>query len=610
MLFAKVLRAPIRFLSLTPPRTLEMSAPVERDLINRFLRRYRRYVVIVVIASVIVNLLVFTGSAYMLLVYDSVLPSQSEQTLWGLFAMLVLVYLLQGVLEQIRSEALLSIANGVHRDLVEPVHRAAVARSLQTQKESQGVQLIRDLDQVHTFLTGTGPVAIIDLPWVIVFMLVLASLHWALGATALVGTLALGGLALWTSRRSEDGTRRMLELSARRMAANQTELRFAEAAYSMGMRDRLLERAKVWDEDYLTNQSFLSRTVTRLGGVGRLFRLFLQSCMLTVGALLVIDGKASGGIIIASSILAGRALAPVDQALANARPMAAARAGWTRIVAAMSMYGTPADKSVALAAPARNLVANELWVVPPGAQNPVVAGVSLSLASGQALAIVGPSAAGKSTLIRALLGVWPIARGEIRIDGATHDQWNRETLGASFGYVPQSIELLEGTIGENIARFDPAADSEMVIDAARQAGMHEIILALPGGYDMQLSSGGIELSAGQRQRIALARALYGNPFIVILDEPNSNLDAAGDAALANAIEGVRARDGIVVMVTHRPATLGPISHVAILSAGKLVDFGERDAVLARQAQGRSEGQPAATPMGLVQSNRRPAKATQ
>jgi ATP-binding cassette subfamily C protein len=595
--------------ALTGQRTLEISSHVERDLINRFLRRYRRYVVIVVIASVIVNLLVFAGSAYMMLVYDSVLPSRSEQTLWGLFVMLALVYLMQGVLEQIRSEALLSMANGVHRDLVEPVHRAAVMRSLQTQKESQGVQLVRDLDQVHTFLTGTGPVALIDLPWVIVFMVVLGALHWALGATALLGTLLLGALAWWTSRRSEDGTRRMIELSTRRLTANQTELRFAEAAYSMGMRERLLARAKAWDEDYLGNQSFLSRTVTRLGGVGRLFRLFLQSAMLTVGALLVLDGKASGGIILASSILAGRALAPVDQALANARPLAAARAGWQRIVAALSVHGAPADKSVALAPPTREMVAKELWVVPPGSQTPVLNGVSLALASGQALAVVGPSAAGKSTLVKALLGVWPVTRGEIRLDGATHDQWDRETLGASFGYVPQSIELLEGTIGENISRFDPAADSAMVIDAARQAGMHETILALPGGYDMPLSTGGIELSAGQRQRIALARALYGNPFIVILDEPNSNLDAAGDAALANAIESVRARGGIVIMVTHRPATLGPISHVAILSAGKLADFGERDEVLARQAQSRSESA-AAPPPGLVQSSRQPAKAPQ
>lgn len=572
---------------------------MERELIRRFLQRYRRYVWVVVLASVIVNLLVFAGSVYMLLVYDSVLPSRSQPTLFGLFAMLALVYLVQGALELIRSEALLGLANGIHHDLVGPVHHAAVSRSLKTQRESSGVQLIRDLDQVHTFLTGTGPVAIIDLPWVVFFLVVLAALHWSLGLTALVGALILAVIAWWTSSRTSVGTKELVELSGRRLAANQTELRFAEAALSMGMQDRLLNKAKAWDDRFLANQSFLSRTVSRLGGAGRLFRLFLQSTMLTVGALLVLDGKASGGIILAASVLSGRALAPVDQALANARSYTSAKAGWKRLVEAIVLHPQPEPRTVTLAAPASEVVVNDLWVIPPGASNPVLSGVSLKLAKGDALAIVGPSAAGKSTLAKAMLGVWLPVRGEIRIDGATHSQWDRDLLGASFGYVPQSIELLEGTIGENIARFDPDATSEAVIAAAREAGMHETILALSHGYDTQLSPGGIELSAGQRQRIALARALYGDPFIVILDEPNSNLDAAGDAALAQAIGRVRARGGIVIMVTHRPATLGPISHVAILNDGKLADFGERDTVLQRNGQSRQE------PPGLVQSTRKP-----
>jgi ATP-binding cassette subfamily C protein len=282
-------------------------------------------------------------------------------------------------------------------------------------------------------------------------------------------------------------------------------------------------------------------------------------------------------------------------ALANARSYSAARAGWKRIVEAIVSHPRPEQRSVALNSPSSDIAVNDVWVVPPGSQTPAVAGVSFKLEKGQALAIIGPSAAGKSSLARALLGVWPTARGEIRIDGATHAQWDRETLGYSFGYVPQAIELLEGTIGENISRFDPDADSQAIIEAAREAGMHETILNFPGGYDTPLSPGGNELSAGQRQRIALARALYGKPHIVILDEPNSNLDAAGDAALAQAIERVRERGGIVVMVTHRPATLGPVSHVAILANGKLVDFGDRDSVLQRQNQATSG------PLGLVQS---------
>ena len=562
---------------------------MDKELARRFLARYRRYVWVVVVASIVVNLLVFTGSVYMLLVYDSVLPSRSEPTLYGLFVMLVILYLLQGALETIRSEALLSLANGVHRDLLEPVHHAAVARSLQTQRENDGMQLTRDLDQVHTYLTSTGPVALIDLPWVVVFLAVLASLHWSLGLTALAGTGVLAAIAWWTSRRTTSGAKDVFELTGRRMSANQAEFRFAEAALAMGMQGRLRSRARELEEKYRENQSYLSRTVSRLGGAGRLFRLFLQSAMLTVGAVLVLEGHASGGIILAASILAGRALAPIDQAIANSRNMANARAGWKRIAEAMGQHAKPEARAISLAPPSHQMAVRDIWVTPPGSKTAVLQGVTFQLERGQAVAIIGPSAAGKSTLAKSLLGVWPVARGEIRIDGATHDQWDRDILGRSFGYVPQSIELLDGTIGENIARFDPQASSDAVIAAAKAAALHDIILAFPHGYDTRVGAGGgTELSAGQKQRIALARALYLDPLIVILDEPNSNLDAAGDAALSQAIMGVRERGGIVVMVTHRPATLSPITHVAVISGGKLMDFGERDEVLQRTTRGRAE----------------------
>ena len=553
----------------------------EKELIRRFIDRYRGNVWIVVISSGVVNLLVFAGSLYMLLVYDSVLPSRSQPTLFGLFIMLAILYLVQAGLELIRSEALLAFATSVYRDLFETVHRAAVSRTLRTQRDGEGLQLTRDLDQVYGFLAGPGPLAIIDLPWVFVFLLVLAALHWALGLTALVGALVLVGIAMWTNRRSQTGTEKLAALTGRRLSAGQTELQFAETALAMGMQDRLLERSRRVDGDFLETQAFLSRTISRLGGAGRLFRLFLQSAMLTVGALLVIDGKASGGIILGASILSGRMLAPVDQAIATARNLSSARAGWKRIVRALMSYPVPPRQAVALQAPSRNITLRDVWVVPPGAEAPAVAGVSLTLEPGQALAIIGPSAAGKSSLVKAMLGIWPLARGEIRLDGAKHDQWDSEVLGAAFGYLPQSIELLEGTIGENIARFDPAATSRAILDAAAAAGLHETILGLPHGYGTRVSGGGGELSAGQRQRVGLARALYGDPFLVVLDEPNSNLDAAGDAALGEAILKVRRRGGIVAMVTHRPSTLAPVSHVAVLSAGRLTDFGERDEVLKR-----------------------------
>lgn len=528
----------------------------------------------------LLNVLTFAGTVYLMLVYDSVLPSRSLPTLAGLFAMLMVIYGFQVVFEQIRSEAMLGIANGVRRDMFQAVHYATVNRSLRSGgSEGDGMQPIRDLDQVHAFLASTGPAAIMDLPWVIVFLIVLTALHWALGLTALLGTLVLAAIAWLTGKRTQEGTRELTHATGRRSSATITELRMAESAWAMGMQRRLLGRTIQWDNEFMHAQTFLARTVARLGGASRSFRLFLQSMILTVGALLVIDGKASGGVILASSVLSGRALAPVDLTIANWRGFAAARSGWTRLMETITAFREPPARTVELATPSMELTLRDVWVAPPGSQNVVLAGVTLSLKPGQALAVIGPSAAGKSSLAKTLLGIWRPIRGDLRIDGATYDQWDPEVLGGSLGYVPQQVELVDGTVSENIARFDPMASSEAVIAAARAAGLHELILALPNGYDTLIASGAFDLSAGQRQRIGLARALYGDPFLVVLDEANSNLDAAGDEALAQAIEGVKKRGGIVVMVTHRPAALGPVTHVAVLQGGRMAEFGERDAVL-------------------------------
>lgn len=551
-------------------------------MFSRFLRRYKAGLTVVAACSLLLNLLTFAGSIYMLLVYDSVLPSRSIPTLFGLFVMLLVIYGFQVVFELIRGEAMLGVANGVRSDLFRAVHYATVNRSLRSNRgEGDGMQPIRDLDQVHSFLASPGPMALIDLPWVIFFLIVLTALHWALGLTALLGTLILAGIAILTAKRTQLGTRELTHATGRRSAATLTELRLAESAWAMGMQRRLLGRTAQWDNEFVHAQTFLSRTIARLGGASRSFRLFLQSMILTVGALLVIDGKASGGVILASSVLSGRALAPVDQAIANWRGFAGARSGWTRLMEVISVFREPPARTVELAQPSGELVLRDLWVAPPGSQTVVVSGASFSLKPGQALAVIGPSAAGKSSLAKTLLGIWRPIRGDLRLDGATYDQWDAEVLGASFGYVPQQVELVDGTVSENIARFDPAATSDAVIAAARAAGLHELILGLPDGYETRISSGTFDLSAGQRQRVGLARALYGEPFLVVLDEANSNLDAAGDEALANAIDSVKARGGIVIMVTHRPAALGPVTHIAVMQGGRIADFGERDAILAK-----------------------------
>lgn len=553
-----------------------------RDYLKLFVARYRSSLVLVIAASVLLNLLVFAGTIYMMLVYDSVLPSRSIPTLVGLFAMIVLVYLFQALFEAIRGEAMLSVANGVHDDLFAAVHHATVSRPLRAAADKgDGLQPIRDLDAIHTFLAGPGPTALIDLPWVIVFLFVLTALHWWLGLTALVGVIVLSAIALWSNRRTASATRQLQSVIGQRSASAQAEIRNAETAVAMGMQERLLTRTRGWEADFLESQSRLSRLVSRFGGAGRTFRVFLQSLILTVGALLVIDDKASGGVILASSVLSGRALAPVDSAIANWRGLVAASTGWERIVQLINAFQKAPPRSIELGAPSAELSIRDLWVAPPGVQRMTVQGAALSLTPGQALAIIGPSAAGKTSLMKAMLGIWRPQRGEVRLDGATFDQWAAESLGRHIGYVPQTVELVDGTIGENIARFDPDATSDGVIAAARAAGMHETILAMPDGYDTRLTGGGLELSAGQRQRVGLARALYGEPFLVALDEANSNLDSAGDAALAKAVEDVRKRGGIVVMITHRPATLGPISHVAVMAGGRIIDLGERDEVMKR-----------------------------
>jgi ATP-binding cassette subfamily C protein len=561
---------------------------VDRQVLTLFLQRYRSQFALVALASVLINLLVFAGSAYMMLVYDSVLPSRSIPTLVGLFVMLALVYLFQALFEAIRAEALLGLANGVHDDLFAAVHQATVIRPMQQGPDrGDGLQFIRDLDAIHGFLAGSGPVALIDLPWVVLFMAVLFALHAWLGLTALIGTLVMGALALWSNRRTQAGSRELATITGQRAAAAMAEIRFGDVAQAMGMQDRLMRRTRAWEQDLIAAQSFLARTLARLGGASRTFRMLLQSLILTVGALLVIDGQATGGVILASSVLSGRALAPVDHAIANWRSLVAARAGWTRVVAGIATWRRPPARAVVLDPPACDLSLRDVWVVPPGSTRFAVQGVSLALSAGQVLALVGPSAAGKSSLVRVMLGLWAPARGEVRIDGATLDQWDTDTIGRHFGYVPQTIDLIDGTIGENIARFDPAAQSAAIIAAARAAGMHDTVLGLPDGYDTRVSAGGGELSAGQRQRVGLARALYGDPFLLVLDEANSNLDAAGDAALADAIGTVKRRGGIVVMITHRPATLGPATHMAVMQHGRMVDFGERDAVLHRIGGGET-----------------------
>ena len=547
-------------------------------------RRYRRAFIGLAVISAALNVLLLGGSLYMLLVYDSVLPSHSTATLFGLLVLVIVVFLFQGFFDNARTRILADVAASIDGEMARTVqHSIAEARLRGARLPGDGLTAMRDLDQVRGFLGSAGPAALIDLPWIVFFLGVLFLLHVWLGVTALIGALILIAMTFVTDRATKGPTQRTSQVAALRNAAAEANMRHVELFAALGMRGRMRERWAGLNERFLQAQDELSRTAGVLGGGSKIFRLFLQSAVLTVGALLVIDGKASGGVIFASSILAGRALAPVDQAIANWRGFAAARAGWARLVELTGRLPEPGAGAVLLPRPSRELVVEQLFVVPPGGDSATVQGVDFRLAAGDGLGIVGPSAAGKSSLGRALIGVWRPSRGAVRLDGATLDQWPADELGRHLGYLPQTVELLAGTVAENIGRFDDAADGDAVIRAATEAGVHDMIVGLPQGYETPVGPDGCQLSAGQRQRIALARALYGSPFLVLLDEPNSNLDGDGELALNRAVASVRRRGGIAVVIAHRPAALAQVNIVLVMQNGRATTVGPREEVLEKIA---------------------------
>lgn len=546
------------------------------------LLRYRPALITVGVLSVVLNLTVLSGSFYLMMVYDSVLPSHSIPTLIGLFLMVCVIYVFQGLFDLERNRLLASIGAGLEHQLGPRVQLQMGDLALRTGRTTgEGLTPMRDLDQIRGFLTSGGPAALLDLPWIVFFLAVLTALHYWLGVTALVGALLLVGLTVITNRVSRDPSRRLAQLHSVRLAQADSNLRHVEVLTAMGMRQTMLQRWEFANGELLSNQDELSRKANTLATTSKVFRLFLQSAVLTVGALLVLDNKASGGVIFASSLLFGRALAPVDQAIANWKNFAAARAGWERLDALFAQMPLRSEPNVALPRPNLTLRVENLALAPPGGNQLTVHGVNLQLSAGDALGVIGPSGAGKTSLARGLIGVWPARHGAVRLDGAALDQWHPEQLGKSIGYLPQDVELFEGTIAQNIARFSPYADSAAVISAAQEAGVHDMIVQLQHGYETPLGRDGLELSAGQRQRIGLARALFGQPFLIVLDEPNSNLDQVGELALNGAIAAVRARGGIVVVIAHRPALLAETSHVLMMRDGRAEAFGPRDEVLSK-----------------------------
>jgi PrtD family type I secretion system ABC transporter len=461
---------------------------------------------------------------------------------------------------------------------------------------NEGLQPLRDLDNVRSFLGSMGPGAFFDLPWLPFYLAICFAFHTMIGLTALIGAIILVTLTIITEFMSRTPAREATGLAARRNDLAATSRRNAEVLVAMGMTGRLTRRWTQANENYLAGNQRASDVAGGLGAVAKVMRMTLQSAVLGVGAYLVIIQEATAGIIIASSILSARALAPVDLAIANWKGFVSARQSWQRLTNLLSSL--PADDDqMELPKPVATVTVQNVSVVPPGDRRLVLHDIAFRLDKGSALGVVGPSAGGKSSLVRTLVGLWPAARGTVRLDGAALDQWTTEMLGRHIGYLPQNVELLSGTIAQNIARFEPDAKSENIIAAARAAGVHELVLHLPDGYDSDIGESGSMLSAGQRQRVALARALYGDPFLVVLDEPNSNLDAEGEEALTQSIMGVRARGGIVVVVAHRGNVLASVDQMIVINQGRVQLAGPKDEVLAKLR--RPAAAPAPTGLRVV-----------
>ncbi|MFK0345473.1 MULTISPECIES: type I secretion system permease/ATPase [Pseudomonas] len=552
-----------------PPRTRSELADV--------LFRLRRSFFALAAFSGVINVMMLTPAIYMLQVYDRALVSRNVTTLTMLTLLVIGLFMLMSALEMVRTRVLIRVGNFLDMDLNRRIFSAAFERNL-SRAGGNPAQALQDLAQVRQFLTGNGLFAFFDAPWTPIYLLVCYLIHPLLGLVTLIGSLILVGLAYLTEKATQKPLAEANQAAMSSASYANNNLRNAEVIEAMGM---LPEIGKRWYQGHLRilqMQTLASDRAAMISSTGRFVRITLQSVILGAGALLAIEGKITPGMMIACSILTGRALAPVEQAIAAWKQLLGCRSAWGRLNDLLHDY-PQRPPSMSLQRPMGMLAVENVIAGAPGTNNNIVRGVSFSLVPGESLGIIGPSASGKSTLARLLVGVWPTQAGKVRLDGADIFTWNKAELGPWLGYLPQDVELFEGTIAENIARFTEV-DSEAVIRAARSSGVHDMILRFPQGYDTRLAADGSPLSGGQKQRIALARALYGEPNLVVLDEPNANLDDVGEKALVDALAELKARGATVILISHRPNVLCAVDKVLMLRDGAVHMLGSRDEVFA------------------------------
>ncbi|MGE5546329.1 MAG: type I secretion system permease/ATPase [Solirubrobacterales bacterium] len=530
--------------------------------------------------SFFVNILLFVSPLYMLQVYDRVLASRSESTLLMLTLIAAFLLAVMGAVEAVRSRLLVRAGARVDLALAGRTFAAVFDASIKT-PGAASAQVLRDLDSVRDFATGPALLVFCDAPWAPLFIIVGFILHPLLGAVTLFGAVTIFTLAVINEMITRKSLKESAAVSYNAGVFADASLRNAEVLHAMGMMPGVSQRWLLRHETALALQAQAADRAGTLMAVSKFVRLFLQSAILGAGAWLVLQDAVTGGSIIAGSIIMGRALAPIEMAVGHWKSFVSARGAYARLNDLLSNADT--TERMSLPRPVGAIDVDKIFAVPPGSRTAVLKGVSFSLEPGEILGIVGPSAAGKSTLARVLVGVWPTGSGVVRLDGADLATWPREEVGPALGYLPQDVELFDGTVAENISRFG-RLDAAKVVEAAQRAGVHEMILALPDGYDTRIGEGGRALSGGQRQRVALARAIYDDPAFVVLDEPNSNLDTVGEQALVEAVHGLKARKATTVVVTHRLSILASVDKILVLNDGEVELFGSREEVLARLAR--------------------------
>lgn len=556
----------------------------EPDIYTRAWRQMRGALIAAALFSAAVNLLMLTGPMFMLQVYDRVLASGSLATLQGLFVLVVVLYAIQGIYDFLRMRLLSRAAHRMDADVGDPAFRIWVGSGM-AGRHGNRARPLHDLAILRGFLASPTMPALFDLPWVPFYLVICFVVHPWLGYMAMGGAAVVIVAALWNEAMTRRPVGEAMAMDASESFFVEQARRNAEAVLPQGMIGPIARRWRGMHDAGLATGQIGAEWSEGVMAFSKAFRLLLQSALLALGGYLVLQQQISPGMIIAVSIVAGRALAPIDQVIGQWRAILRARAAHHAL---KEMFAAlPPDRPrTELPAPKGYLTVDEVTVFAPNAngpeRRPILEGVSFRLDPGDALGVIGPSASGKSTLARVLVGAWAPQAGAVRIDGALLDHWGDAQLGRALGYLPQSLELMAGTVRDNIARFDPEATDAQVVQAARLAGVHEMILKLPQGYDTTIEPGmSGPLSGGQVQRIGLARALFGDPAVVVLDEPNSNLDAGGDEALAEAIGALRARGATVVVMAHRPSAIAAVNKVLVLHEGRVAKFGDKAEVLKR-----------------------------